>query len=110
LGTVFTGPSENLGAAINTADTEYDAYIAPDQSCLIFVSGRPGGNGKNDFYVSFQHDGNWAPAPNPGLNNAPRANVCPVVSPDGKYFYFTTADPGQGGIYRVEAKSLNLRP
>jgi Tol biopolymer transport system component len=102
------GPPENLGDAINTIDTEYDAYIAPDQSYLIFVSGRPGGNGRNDLYISFQRDGQWTQARNLGLTNAPSVKVCPVVSPDGKHFLFTTADPGKGGIYQVETSSLNL--
>lgn len=102
------GPPENLGNAINTIETEYDAYIAPDQSYLIFVSGRPGGRGRNDFYVSFQHDGQWTPAENLGLTNAPSVKVCPVVSPDGRRFFFTTADPGKGGIYQVDTSSLNL--
>ncbi len=102
------GPPENLGDAINTASTEYDPYIAPDQSYLIFVSGRPGDNGRNDFYVSFNQGGRWTPARNLGLKNVPSAKVCPVVSPDGKHFYFTTADPGTGGIFQVDVSSLDL--
>ncbi len=103
------GPPENLGDAINTVNTEYDAFIAPDQSYLIFVSGRPGGNGRNDFYVSYQKDGKWTPAENLGLKNGPSVKVCPVVSPDGQTFYFTTADPGKAGIYHVGVETLNLR-
>ena len=102
------GPPENLGDAINSADTEYDPYIAPDQSYLIFVSGRPGGKGRNDFRASFRQGGRWTPARNLGLKGAPSVKVCPAVSPDGQRFYFTTAEPGVGGIYVVDVRSLNL--
>jgi dipeptidyl aminopeptidase/acylaminoacyl peptidase len=94
---------ENLGAAINTAASETDAYIAPDQSYLIFAAyGRPDGIGDGDLYVSAFRDDAWsAPRPLAFANTAAR-EYCPIVSPDGKTFYFTSA----GDIYRVPIAAL----
>lgn len=101
------GPPENLGDSINTPHNDYDAYIAPDQSYLIFASDRPGGLGKGDLYVSFQRSGQWTPARHLGeLVNSPDQEVCPVVSPDGKYFFYTR---GLVGIFQVDIEALKLR-
>ena len=83
---------ENLGNAINTEYGEGDIFIAPDESYIIFSSGRPGGFGRNDLYISFQKkDGSWITAVNMGEKiNSPEVEYCPSVSPDGKYFFFTS--------------------
>jgi len=39
----------NLGRVINSPQAENDVYIAPDESFIIFSSGRSGGLGENDF-------------------------------------------------------------
>ncbi|HEX7809682.1 MAG TPA: Xaa-Pro aminopeptidase, partial [Thermoanaerobaculia bacterium] len=78
-------------------------YIAPDQSYLIFAAyGRPDAIGDGDLYVSVHHDGAWsAPRPLAFANTAAR-EYCPIVSPDGKTFYFTSA----GDIYSVPVSAL----
>ncbi len=91
----FSEP-ENLGEAINSEYTEGDLYVAPDESYLIFTTGRPGDFGSSDLYVSFrQPDGSWTAAKNMGeAVNSKYQEYCPVVSPDGKYFFFTSYKPG----------------
>jgi Tol biopolymer transport system component len=86
----YTGP-ENLGPSINTESYENDNYIAPDQSWLVFASTRPGGLGDNDLYISYNENGSWTKAKNLGapINSAGR-EFCPMGSPDGKYFFFTS--------------------
>jgi Tol biopolymer transport system component len=83
---------ENLGPAINSRFNEGDAYIAPDESYLIFTStGRPDDLGGGDLYISFREDGVWTPARHLGAGvNSPAREFCPIVSPDGKYLYFTS--------------------
>jgi Tol biopolymer transport system component len=126
---------ENLGDAVNSPASETDAYIAPDQSYLIFAAyGRLDAIGDGDLYVSTQRDGVWT-APRllgPQFNTIAR-EYCPIVSPDGKYFYFTsqfgTADVprsramttaelreslkstrnGFGNVYRVPIEALGIR-
>jgi len=82
-----------LGEAINTEHREFDPYISPDESMLIFTSGRPEGLGSGDLYISFKDkDGNWMKAKNMGDKiNTPGSEYCSMISPDGKYLFFTSA-------------------
>ncbi len=82
-----------LGEAINTEHREFDPYIAPDESILIFTSNRPGGFGLGDLYISFKDKtGNWTKARNMGNKiNTPGSEYCSMISPDGKYLFFTSA-------------------
>ena len=82
---------ENLGDSVNTADGEYNAFVARDESYLIF--GR-----RNDLFVSFRRaDGTWTRAVAMGAGvNSPRMDYCPSASPDGEYLFFTsTRYPGR---------------
>jgi Tol biopolymer transport system component len=101
---------ENLGKAINTPDREFDAFIAPDEAYLIFSSYRlRNGFGKSDLYISFRSgNGKWTPAINMGeLINSRESEFSPMVSPDGKYLFFTSTRLGQGDIYWVDATVLD---
>jgi Tol biopolymer transport system component len=82
-----------LGDAINTEHREFDPYISPDESILIFTSGRPEGFGSGDLYISFKDkEGNWMKAKNMGNKfNTAGSEYCPMISPDGKYLFFTGA-------------------
>ena len=87
----YTEP-ENLGDAVNGKSTEVDNYIAPDQSFLVFASyGRPDSLGNGDLYISHNRNGAWTPARHlgGGINSSAR-EYCPIGSPDGKYFFFTS--------------------
>ncbi|HUR96869.1 MAG TPA: hypothetical protein VMZ26_02255 [Pyrinomonadaceae bacterium] len=85
---------ENLGDAINLPTTELDNYISPDQKFLVFAAnGRKDdlGGGSGDLYISFNQNGTWTPAKNLGAPiNSPAREYCPIGSPDGKYFFFTS--------------------
>ena len=83
---------ESLGDSVNTPASETDAYVAPDQSYLVYaVYGRADAAGNGDLYVSFSHDGVWSAARHlgPEINTVAR-EYCPIVSPDGRYLYFTS--------------------
>jgi Tol biopolymer transport system component len=83
---------ENLGEAINSRYNEGDAWIAPDESFLVFTStGRPDDLGGGDLYISYRNKGAWTPARHLGAGvNSPAREFCPIGSPDGKYLYFTS--------------------
>jgi Tol biopolymer transport system component len=83
---------ENLGEAVNSRYNEGDAWIAPDESCLVFAStGRPDDLGGGDLYISYRKNGVWTPARHlDGGVNSPAREFCPIGSPDGKYLYFTS--------------------
>ena len=82
--------AERLPWPVNTEFIEYDPYIAPDESFLIFGSDRPGGYGKSDNYICFRNpDGSWTSPVNLGLPlNSSSFDLCANGSPDGRYFFF----------------------
>ena len=100
---------ENLGPVINSENYEGDAFVAPDESYLIItVYGREDGFGKGDLYISFRSpDGSWSPLKNMGsaINSAKR-DFSPMVSPDGKYLFFSSKRAGKGDIFWVDAKVI----
>src|SRR5882757_10701120 len=94
-------PPDTLGAAINSAYSESDPFIAPDESYLLFSSqGRPDalvGQGagasypRSDLYISFRKDGKWTSAQNIGAPvNSEAEESNPFVSRDGKTLYFVS--------------------
>lgn len=128
----YTTP-ENLGENINTQFEEYEPYIAPDQSYLIFMTARPDGLGGSDLYISYQRDGTWTKAVNLGDKiNSKGSEYSPTVSPDGKYFFWSstrslvaTSQPkrltyaefltklrgpgnGLGDIYQIDLSALHI--
>jgi len=130
------GEPENLGDAINTRGREVRPYVSPDESFIIFTSaGRQDGFGATDLYLSTKRDGAWTAAKNLGDKiNSPSQELAPSVSPDGKYFFFTSTrgygvaeqqekrmtykelsrqlrSPGNslGDIYQVDISLLDLK-
>ncbi len=98
------GEVEKLNDAINTPSYEADVFVAPDASYLIFSANRPEGYGQGDLYISFKDEaGAWKEAVNmgPEINTAGH-QLCPFVSADGKYFFFTS----EQDIYWVDAGVL----
>ena len=86
------GQVENLGTQINSEHQEGDAFIAPDESYIIVtVDGRPDSRGQSDLYISFaQEDGEWGKLHHMGGSiNTSAKEYCPVVTPDGQFFFFT---------------------
>jgi Tol biopolymer transport system component len=83
---------KNLGEPINTGANEVEPFIAPDESYIIFAGiGLPGSRGAYDLYVSFRRDGVWTKPVNLGDKvNSVAWDFSPKVSPDGKWFFFTS--------------------
>ena len=129
---IFQKP-ENLGPNINTPFFEYNAFVSPDKSYLIFGSfGREDDLGGGDLYISFNSETGWTNARHLGSNiNSPALDYCPFVSMDGQYFFFTSqrsvdmgtkpkdfaelsqilAGPGNGfgDIYWMKADSILMK-
>jgi len=83
---------ENLGDTINTKFDEYEPLIAPDERFLIFMAnGRPDGLGGYDLFISYNENGKWTKPENLGAPiNSPADDFSPKISPDGKYFFWTS--------------------
>jgi ankyrin repeat protein len=96
----------SVGAPVNSEFDEAAPFIAPDQSYLLFMRvGVPGGVGYIDLYVSFRNaDGTWSPPRNLGPRvNSEAADICPIVSPDGRYLFFNSTRGGNDDNYWVDA-------
>ena len=98
--------AKSLSTAINTRAYEADVFVAPDESYVIFCSVRQAGLGRGDLYISFkQEDGSWTAAKNMGNKiNSSGHELCPFVSADGKYLFYTS----RKDIYWVDAKIIEL--
>jgi Tol biopolymer transport system component len=81
-----------LPDVINSADDEFNAFIDPDERFIIFsVYGRKDDNGGVDLYISRKNEGEWTQAVNMGTTiNSKALDYCPYVTPDKKYFFFTS--------------------
>lgn len=81
-------PAENLGEAINTPGNDYEAFIAPDESYLIYNS-TPNSLTRLDFYISYNKNGVWTKAVKlPEPLNSDGIEWAPKVTRDKKWFYF----------------------
>jgi len=108
IGDSYAKP-EDLGPIVNSPYSELDAYVAPDESYIVFSSDRPGGVGAGDLYVSQRKEGSWTPPQNLGPRiNSTGFECCPSVSPDGKRLYFTSQGLGANGIYEAGIEALGL--
>lgn len=79
-----------LPKSINTESYEYNAFIAPDESYLIFGGyNRKDGLGSGDLYISYKTENGWSEAKNMGnFINSDKMDYCPFVK-DG-ILYFTS--------------------
>jgi Tol biopolymer transport system component len=80
-----------LDSAINTNQYEFNAYIAPDESYLLFTAyGRVGDKGRGDIYISTKKEGKWQSSKPISAINSDRLDYCPMISFDGKTLFFTS--------------------
>ena len=102
----YQGP-ENLGDAINTTFDEFEPYIAPDESFLIFMAGgRPDGLGGFDLFISYNREGKWTQAQNLGAPINSAANeLSPKITPDSKYFFWTST---RSAIDKAKTRTWSL--
>ena len=124
---------ENLGRPINSDLDEFEPYVAPDQSFLIFMGDNRERRGDFDLYISHQQNGTWTEPLALAANINSAANeFSPKISPDGKYFFWTSTrnarrpvanrlttneylneirSPGNGlgDIYQIDVEALHLK-
>ena len=93
-----------LGDSVNTAEYEADVFIDPEEKYIIFCSTRSEGMGRGDLYISFKNsDGLWSKSMNMGKSiNTVHHELCPFVSKDGKYFFYTS----RGDIYWISTEII----
>ena len=83
----------SLPGVINTSGAEFNAFVDPDEKFIIFTGYKRKGNiGSGDLFISRNNNGQWENAKNLGEKiNGPGNTYCPYVSPDRKYFFFTSS-------------------
>lgn len=114
----FAEPT-NLGSPVNSPGREGDAFVAPDESYIVFTARRADSRGQGDLYVAFRDaEGAWAEPRSLGdVVNSSLTEYCPVVSPDGRFLFFsrrdgdTWAETTAGDVWWVDAGLIErLRP
>lgn len=86
-------PPISLPEDINTKFDEFNAFVDPDEQFILFTcQGRADDMGKGDLYLARKDAaGNWMPAQHlPAGINSTSLDYCPYVTPDKKYFIFTS--------------------
>ncbi|MEK6154196.1 hypothetical protein WIW50_13075 [Flavobacteriaceae bacterium 3-367] len=87
------GPPVSMSDSINTQGYEFNAYVAPDESFLLFSGyNRKDGLGSGDMYISFRRaDNSWSTAKNLGDGiNSKYMDYCPFMDMASKQLYFTS--------------------
>jgi len=86
-------PPISLSEAINTDGYEYNSYIAPDESFLIFGGyNRKDGIGSGDLYISHKtKDKSWSKAKHmKDIINSNKMDYCPFYDIQNNNLYFTS--------------------
>ena len=84
-----------------------DSVIFADGKAIIFSMRRSDSLGKGDLYISRLVNGTWTVAESLGDKvNTSNHEFTPIVSPDGKYLFFTRVENGRGNIYQIALSAL----
>lgn len=85
------GPGTNLGPPVNSVYPDGEHAIHPDGVSLYFSSGRPGGLGMSDIWISIWDGDSWSEPENAGAPlNSSGDDMQPTFSADGGTMYFTS--------------------
>ncbi|MCJ7630068.1 MAG: hypothetical protein MUO50_16970, partial [Longimicrobiales bacterium] len=101
------GEPRPLGPGVNSGIAENCPFVAADESYLIFTR-IDDANYNPDLFISHRlADGAWSEAVRlPAPINSDATEIYPVVSPDGRYFFFLSWREGAGRPFWVEADFL----
>lgn len=81
-----------LSDNVNSDGYEYNAFIAPDASYIVFGAyNRKDGFGSGDLYISYNTKNDWTEAKNLGnIINSNKMDYCPFVDTKTNTLYFTS--------------------
>lgn len=112
-------PPEELPVEVNSGESQYNAWISPDEDLLLFAaSGREDSRGGSDCYVSFRRpDDTWVGPINLGdrINDTGSCESA-SLSPDGTLLFFMSdrRDPigghNLGGLTLTELLTRQAAP
>ena len=86
-----------LGDFINSKGYDFNAFVDPEEEFILFSSyKRADDMGNGDLYICRKKQGEWQAAIHLGNGiNSSAIDYCPFVSPDGRFFFFTSARSGE---------------
>ena len=114
-GTAYKEPKA-LSDAINTSHSEFNAYVSPDESFIIYTHFNfRDRRGNGDLHISYKGDNDtWSKAVSLGDQiNSDKVDYCPFVHLESETLYFTSKRDGytsgeQGYTdYKTLLKQLN---
>lgn len=95
----------SISGEINTEYFEFNSFVSPDESYLIFSGQRPKeGKGGGDLYISYYNNG-WSKGKLLEMINSEYLDFCPFVDTKTGTFYFTSQ---KTDIQRQYKKALDL--
>ncbi|MBU0489576.1 MAG: OmpA family protein [Bacteroidetes bacterium] len=100
VGDRWTKPA-NMGDVVNSKQWESQPSIASDGRTVYFASGRDGGKGSMDIWVTqLKDDGTWSVPENLGnVINTPGNELSPFIHTDNQTLYFASdGREGMGGL------------
>lgn len=107
------GEPENLGYTVNSSELhDTTPWVSRDGDYIIFGSrGRTDSFGDLDLYIATRGaDGAWSAPKNLGAGiNSSAGELCPLVSPDGRYMYFTSTRSFIDTAFKAPITSAALR-
>lgn len=103
----------SLGPIVNSREGSGDAFVAADESYMVYNTRRP----EPALYVSFKENGEWQTPVHLGAAvNSEATDFCPYMTPDNQYFFFSRrySDPPASGwngvtkgeVYWVDANLI----
>lgn len=94
------GNWQYTGDTLNKTYDMGEMHITADGKSLYFHSGRPGGKGKYDIWVSRKADGKWQEPKNVEAVNSEETDGWPFLTQDGNELWFTRRYRGSPAIFR----------
>ncbi|CAM1359623.1 WD40-like Beta Propeller Repeat [Tenacibaculum sediminilitoris] len=107
INSVYTKPIP-LDSGVNSEKYEFNAFVAPDESFIIFTSyGRKDDLGRGDLYISKKGGNNeWLPASHLSSANSNKLDYCPFVDLQTNTLYFTS---NPSSVAKVLPKKMTLK-
>jgi hypothetical protein len=94
------GTWKNAGEKLNCIYEIGELHISADSDELYFHSGKAGGKGQYDIWVTRKIDGEWQQPENVEAVNTPEHEGWPFLTEDGTKLWFTRTYQGTAAIFR----------
>jgi len=91
---------QNAGKRLNSEIGVGEMHITPDGSEIYFDSGRPGGKGGHDIWITKKVNHEWQTPVNLEAVNTNESEIRPFITQDGNELWFSRRYLGSPAVYR----------